>query len=113
MNDISKTIDVNTRFIIRGRAYEVSLIDDFTIDNVRILTVCETVANSLDDLENDIAYNKNSDILETENPIGKIKGEDIILIGDVKALQQGIRKIEANRKTILKDKLSDDNSLFC
>lgn len=81
-NEITKTVDVNTRFVIKGRAYEVSLIDDFTIDNVRILTVCETVANSLDDLENDIAYNKNSDILENENPIDKIKGEDIILIGD-------------------------------
>ncbi len=31
--------------------------------------------------------------------------KSLILIGDVKALQQGIRKIEANRKTILKDKL--------
>ena len=81
-NEVTKTIDINTRFVIKGRVYEVSLIDDFTIDNVRILTVCETVANSLDDLENDIAYNKNSDILETENPIGKIKGADIILIGD-------------------------------
>ena len=81
-NEVTKTVDVNTRFVIKGRVYEVSLIDDFTIDNVRILTVCETVANSLDDLENDVAYNKNSDILETENPIGKIKGADIILIGD-------------------------------
>ena len=81
-NEVTKTVDINTRFVIKGKVYEVSLIDDFTIDNVRILTVCETVANSLDDLENDIAYNKNSDILETENPIGKIKGADIILIGD-------------------------------
>ena len=81
-NEVTKTVDINTRFVIKGRVYEVSLIDDFTIDNVRILTVCETVANSLDDLENDIAYNKNSNILEVENPIGKIKGEDIILIGD-------------------------------
>ena len=81
-NEVTKTVDVNTRFVIKGRVYEVSLIDDFTIDNVRILTVCETVANSLDDLENDIAYNKNSDILEIDNPIGKIKGADIILIGD-------------------------------
>ena len=31
--------------------------------------------------------------------------KSLILIGDVKALQQGIRKIEANRKTILKNKL--------
>lgn len=81
-NEVTKTVDINTRFVIKGRVYEVSLIDDFTIDNVRILTICETVANSLDDLENDVAYNKNSDILETENPIDKIKGSDIILIGD-------------------------------
>ena len=60
-NEVTKTVDVNTRFVIKGRVYEVSLIDDFTIDNVRILTVCETVANSLDDLENDVAYNKVKD----------------------------------------------------
>ena len=31
--------------------------------------------------------------------------KSLILIGDVKAMQQGIRKIETNRKTILKEKL--------
>ena len=81
-NNVTKTVDVNTRFVIRGRVYEVSLIDDFTIDNVRILTVCETVANSMDDLENDIAYNDNSNIPSTEIPSDEIKGNDIILIGD-------------------------------
>jgi hypothetical protein len=81
-NDITKTIDINTRFIIKGRAFEVSLIDDFTIDNIRILTITETVSNSMDDLENDIAYNDNySDMSENENPVDKIKGEEIILIG--------------------------------
>ena len=81
-NNVTKTIDVNTRFVIKGRVYEVSLIDDFTIDNVRILTVCETVANSMDDLENNIAYNDNSDISDVKNPSGKINGNDTILIGD-------------------------------
>lgn len=81
-NDITKTIDVNTRFVIRGRAYEVSLIDDFTIDNVRILTICETVVNSMDDLENDIAYNDNSEVPKEEVPNTEIIGNDIILIGD-------------------------------
>ena len=81
-NEVTKTVDINTRFVIKGRVYEVSLIDDFTIDNVRILTVCETVANSMDDLENDIAYNDNSNIPSTEIPSDEIKGNDIILIGD-------------------------------
>ena len=31
--------------------------------------------------------------------------KSLILIGDIKAMQQGIRKIETNRKTILKEKL--------
>ena len=67
-NEVTKTVDVNTRFVIKGRVYEVSLIDDFTIDNVRILTVCETVANSMEDLENDIDYNDKSNIPSTEIP---------------------------------------------
>ena len=81
-NDVTNTIDVNTRFIIRGRAFETSLIDDFTTDNVRTLTVCETVVNSLDDLDFDIAYNENSDIEDILNPNLVIMGNDVVLIGD-------------------------------
>ena len=81
-NDITKTIDVNTRFIIRNRAYEVSLIDDFTIDNVRILTVCETIINSMDDIENNVAYNDNSEVPKEKPTSSEIIGDNIILIGD-------------------------------
>ena len=81
-NEITNSIDVGTRFLIRERAFEVSLIDDFTIDNIRTFTVCETVLNSLDDIENNIAYNPNSDLEGVVNPNLKISGEDIILLGD-------------------------------
>lgn len=81
-NEITNTIDVDTRFIIRGRAFETSLIDDFTVLNVRTLTVCETVVNSLDDLNFDMAYNKNSEIEDIVNPNLVIMGNDVILIGD-------------------------------
>lgn len=81
-NDVTNTIDINTRFIIRGRAFETSLIDDFTIKNVRTLTICETVINTFDDIDLDIAYNDNSDIEDVLNPNLEIMGNDVILIGD-------------------------------
>ena len=81
-NEITNSIDVGTRFLIRERAFEVSLIDDFTIDNIRTFTVCETVLNSLDDVENNVAHNSNSDLEDVDNPNLKISGEDIILLGD-------------------------------
>ena len=81
-NDITKTIDIGTRFIIRDRAFETSLIDDFTINNVRILTITETVVNSMDDLENSIAHNDNSNPKEEEPTSSEIIGDNIILIGD-------------------------------
>lgn len=81
-NEVTNTLDVGSRFIIRGRAFEVSLVDDFTTLNVRTLTVCETVANSLDDLENDVAYNDNSESEDIFNPNIMISGNDVILIGD-------------------------------
>ena len=81
-NEITNSIDVGTRFLIRERAFEVSLIDDFTIDNIRTFTVCETVLNSLDDVENNVAHNSNSDLEDVDNPNLKILGEDIILLGD-------------------------------
>ncbi len=81
-NEITNSIDVGTRFLIRERAFEVSLIDDFTVDNIRTFTVCETVLNSLDDVENNVAHNSNSDLEDVNNPNLKISGEDIILLGD-------------------------------
>lgn len=81
-NDVANTIDVGTRFIIRGRAFEASLVDDFTIKNVRTITICETVTNTFDDVESDIAYNDNSEIEDIINPNLKIIGNDVILIGD-------------------------------
>ena len=81
-NDVTNMMDNNTRFAIRGRVFEISLVDDFTSDNIRTFTVCESVANSLDDLDNDIAWNEDSDIEDVVNPYLTITGNDVILIGD-------------------------------
>lgn len=81
-NDVTNTINIDTKFIIRGRAFEVSLIDDFTIKNVRTFTICETVTNTRDDIENDIAYNENSEIEDVINPNLEIMGNKIIYLGD-------------------------------
>lgn len=81
-NDVTNMMDNSTRFAIRGRIFEISLVDDFTSDNIRTFTVCESVANSLDDLDNDIAWNEGSDVEDIANPCLTITGNDIILIGD-------------------------------
>lgn len=80
-NEITNAIDVDTRFIIRGRAFSVSAIDDFTVKNIRTLTVVETVANSFDDLESDIAWNEDLDIEDVVDPNMQIAGDDFIYIG--------------------------------
>lgn len=80
-NDITDTIKVGTRFIIDKSVFETSMIDNVSSKNIKIITVTECVENSLDDLENDIAYNKDFEVVE-ETPKTKISGEDEILIGD-------------------------------
>ena len=80
-NIVTNSIEVGTRFIIKGRAFEVSLIDDFTIDNVRTLTVCETVTNSLDDTANNIPYDDNK-VEEGNTSSNAIVGDKEIFIGD-------------------------------
>ena len=81
-NDVTNMMNNNTRFAIRGRIFEISLVDDFTSDNIRTFTICESVANSLDDLNNNIAWNEGSDIEDIVNPNLTIIGNDVILIGD-------------------------------
>ena len=81
-NDVTNLVNIGTRFIIRGRAFEVSLIDDFTIKNVRTFTVCETVTNSLDDIEEDVAYNEEFEYEDCANPNTEISGKDKILLGE-------------------------------
>ena len=81
-NDVTNMMNNNTRIAIRGRIFEISLVDDFTSDNIRTFTICESVANSLDDLNNDIAWNEDSDIEDIVNPNLTIIGNDVILIGD-------------------------------
>jgi hypothetical protein len=80
-NDITDTIKVGTRFVVDKRVFETSMIDNVSSKNIKVLTVTECVENSLDDLENDIAYNEDFEIAE-ETPKTKISGEDEILIGD-------------------------------
>lgn len=102
-NEITNTIDIDTRFIIRGRAFTTTIIDDITVKNVRTLTILETVANSLDDLENDMAWNKNSDLEDVENPSLKIVGDDFIYIGGTAEYECiGISKWDLERTEMAK-----------
>ncbi len=80
-NEITNSIDVETRFIIKGRVFSVTSIDKFTTKNVLHLIVTEDVSNSLDDLEHDMAWNDDFDLEDIDNPNIKIVGDDFIYIG--------------------------------
>ena len=120
-NDITNTIEVGSRFIIRGRAFEVSLIDDFTNKNIRTLTVCETVVNSLDDLVNDKPYN--GEIKEETTERIAILGNDAIFIGETAEYTckyayswridgNSALKLVLNDEKICKVKCKSDNELI-
>lgn len=79
MNDVTSNIKIDTRFLINDNAYKVTLIDDFTIKNVRTLTVVEEAINSLDDLEEDVAWNE---IEEEFWSTHEIQGNDFIYLGE-------------------------------
>lgn len=80
-NDFTKNIKIDTRVMLtNSTVYRVTHIDDFTQKGVRNITVVQVELNSLDDLENNTAYNKDSENVEIPTYIS-IDGEDIIYIG--------------------------------
>lgn len=80
-NEITNLIKEGTRFIIRDKAFEVSVIDDFTMKNIRTATICEVPINSLDDIENGIAYNEDLVSADDDAHGYGIIGSDMIYVG--------------------------------
>ncbi|GAA0102510.1 hypothetical protein UT300012_32250 [Paraclostridium bifermentans] len=80
-NDLTRNINIDTRVMLTNNTvYRVTHIDDFTQKGVRNVTMIQVELHSLDDLENNIAYNNDSEMVETPTDIC-IGGEDIIYIG--------------------------------
>jgi hypothetical protein len=81
-NIITDCIKLQSRIAIGNRIYEVSLIDKLTNKNIYTLVAVEVVANSLDDLDNNVAYN--DEISKPEDIVywNKIQGSDIIYLGE-------------------------------
>ena len=80
-NKLTKNIDINTRIMLsNSTTYRVTHIDDFTQKGVRNLTVVQVELHSLDDKENNIAYNEESETVEKPTDT-YIEGENIIYIG--------------------------------
>lgn len=80
-NDITDMVEIETRFLINGKAFKVTMVDNFTNKNVHTLTMIEVSLNSLDDVENNVAWNKNSAIEEITD-YNEILGKDIIHLGE-------------------------------
>lgn len=80
-NDFTRNIKIDTRVMLtNSTVYRVTHVDDFTQKGVRNITVVQVELNSLDDLENNVAYNKDSEKVEIPTNT-YIYGENIIYIG--------------------------------
>lgn len=80
-NNLTKNIDINTRIMLTNETvYKVTHVNNFTQKGVRELTLVQVELHSLDDRENNIAYNEESETIE--KPINTyIEGENVIYIG--------------------------------
>ena len=81
-NIITDCIKLQSRIAIGNRIYEVSLIDKLTNKNIYTLVAVEVVANSLDDLDNNVAYDDEMSKPEDIVYWDKIQGSDIIYLGE-------------------------------
>ena len=76
-NEITSIIDVDYRMMIGNKTiYKTTSVDDFTNEGVYTLVVLQTVFNSKDDKERNLAYNE-----EFKEVFNKIKGNDYIYPG--------------------------------
>lgn len=77
-NELTAKIKVGTRVMLTNTTvYNITHIDDFSHPGVRTMICKETTLHSLDDLENNIAYND-------ESEIPNIPGEEVEIIGENK-----------------------------
>ena len=82
-NILTEKIKVGTRVMLTNSSvYVITHIDDFSSPGVRTMICRETTAHSLDDLENNIAYNEDSENTEIPNGVVEIEGEDSIYLCD-------------------------------
>ena len=100
-NCITKTIPLGQRFVIRNKdVYSVTRFNDFEYngmftgsDGVITASITEVLLNSKDDLDGNIAYNKEQENNSKTNRSG-IKGDEFIYIGEKKTYEFGIPRIE-------------------
>lgn len=108
-NDITKNIGIETRIMINNSVvFKVTHIDDFTNENIYILTLLEEVFNAKDDIENNIAWNEIGEIEYVENPIYNITGNEEIFLGDndvytfIRPINRWIVKSKDNNASVVK-----------
>lgn len=82
-NELTAKIKVGTRVMLtNSTVYRITHIDDFSHPGVRTMICKETTLHSLDDLENNIAYNENSEIPKLPGESVEILGDDYIYLCD-------------------------------
>lgn len=82
-NGLTDKIKVGTRVMLtNSTVYQITHIDDFSHPGVRTMICKETTLNSLDDLENNIAYNVDSETPITPPINVEIIGNDFIYLSD-------------------------------
>lgn len=82
-NGLTSKIKIGTRVMLTNSSvYIITHIDDFSHPGVRTMICKQTAINSLDDLENNIAYNEISEIADAVNTETTLDGENVVYIGD-------------------------------
>lgn len=82
-NELTANIKVGTRVMLTNTTvYQITHIDDFSHPGVRTMICKETTIHSLDDLENNIAYNQDSESPDISTDNVSIIGDDNIYLCD-------------------------------
>lgn len=91
-NPITRTIIANTRFMLTGKTvFRVTHINDFEFNGrytgaqgiIKTL-VLQTTLRDEDDLKNNVAWNKDSELIVDSHPVKKIRGDKRIMVGSKK-----------------------------
>lgn len=82
-NELTAKIKVGTRVMLTNSSvYNITHIDDFSHVGVRTMICKETTIHSLDDLENNIAYNEDSELPSEPSENIEIIGDKDIYLSD-------------------------------
>ena len=90
-NEHTKDLTTGTKVMVSDRVFEITHIDDFSRPGVKDCILSQIFRNSLDDVENNLAYNEMSKPDETG-----IIGEDVIYLGSHEVFETKLPRVDGS-----------------